>query len=116
MSCRQAVAKTRSAAPTNHPARLIRKSSNTEDTEKSTEGVRAFLLIRNDGHLSRLERLHEPARLRQVELLVARLDAEEKPVAARERESRDVEHRVIRLRQPIERSMPDSAGSARPRI
>src|SRR5438093_7154367 len=59
--------------------------------------------IGNDSHLSRLERFKKPARLRQIELLVACFDAQEKSIAARQREPRDIKHRVIRLRQPVER-------------
>src|SRR5438552_18518350 len=116
MSCRQAAApSTSTAAAAKNTTRRSTTSSTTEDTEDAEaiwDQIKLILCVlrgdalcsvRNDGHLSRLERLHEPARRGQVELLVARLDAEEKPVAARERESRDVEHRVIRLRQPVER-------------
>ena len=39
----------------------------------------------------------------EVELRIARLDAQEEPVAAGQREARHVEHRVIRLRQAVQR-------------
>src|SRR3954453_15474680 len=60
-------------------------------------------LIGNGRDLPRLERFEEVARRVDVELRIDRLDAEKEPVAAGEREPGQVEHRVIRLRQPIER-------------
>src|SRR5882672_9416389 len=62
--------------------------------------VLVIVSIRNGRHLPRAERLEKLPRRFDVELRILRLDAEEEPVAARQREPRHVEHRVIRLRQP----------------
>src|SRR5262245_45893086 len=59
--------------------------------------------VRNGGHLARIERLEEPARVLEVKLRVLRLDAQEESIAAREREARHVEDRVVGHRQPVER-------------
>src|SRR6266478_3654151 len=53
----------------------------------------------NGAHLPRAERLQKRPRGIEIELAVPRFDAEKEPVAARERESLDVEHGVIRHRQ-----------------
>src|SRR6516162_8771983 len=60
-------------------------------------------LVRNGRHLSRIERFQESSRPFQIELRVGRLYTEKKSIAAREREPRNVEHRVIGLRQAVER-------------
>src|SRR4051812_26541113 len=60
-------------------------------------------LIRNGRHLARIQHRQKLARLFQIELGIGRLDAEEEPIAARQREARHVEYRVIRLRQPVQR-------------
>src|SRR2546425_12866663 len=65
--------------------------------------VLVTMSVRNGRHLPRLERLEELPRALDVELRIDRLDAEEEPVAARQREAWNVEHRVIRLRQSVER-------------
>src|SRR5262245_13157408 len=57
----------------------------------------------NGGHLTRVERLEKVTRGLQIEVRIGLLDAEEEPVAAREREAGHVEDRVVRLRQPVER-------------
>src|SRR6185295_14621142 len=59
--------------------------------------------VRNGGDLPRIERLEEPARRLEIELRIGRFDAEEEAVAARQREARHVEDRVVRLRQAVER-------------
>jgi hypothetical protein len=43
----------------------------------------------------------------QIESRIARLDAKKEPVLRCKLKSRDVEHRMIRLRQPIQRKHPD---------
>src|SRR5712691_1871805 len=63
----------------------------------------SLFLLRNGSYLSRIEGFEEAARRFDVELRIPRLDAQEEPVAAREREPRHVEHRVIRHRQPVQR-------------
>ena len=57
--------------------------------------------VLNFRHRSRHEPLQEPTRQLAVEHRIGRLDAEEEPIAAREREARHVEHRVIRHRQAV---------------
>src|SRR5438067_1777090 len=76
-------------------------AADTKDTKvtKDTKEV----LIRNSGYLSRAERLEEPARPLEVEPRILGFDAEKEPVAARQREPRHVEDRVIRLRQTVQR-------------
>src|SRR5204862_2886898 len=49
------------------------------------------------------QRLQEPARARRLEPRVLRLDAQEETVARGEAEARDVEQRVVRGRQVVER-------------
>src|SRR5262245_38693643 len=119
MSCRQPAEKTpNNAAPTKNPTRPVTKNFTTEEAE-DTEAFRVWIqwilcvlcalrgkalrLVSNDRHLSRLERFQKTARLREIELLVPRFDAQERPVAAGQRESRHVENRMIRLRQAVER-------------
>src|SRR5437879_6101614 len=59
--------------------------------------------VRNGCDLTRMERVQELLRALEIELRVLRFNAEKKPVAARQREPRDVEDRVVRLRQPVQR-------------
>src|SRR5436190_13714736 len=59
--------------------------------------------IGNGRDLPRLERLEEPPRAFDIELRIGRLDAQEEPVAAGQREPWHVEHGVIRLRQAVQR-------------
>src|SRR6185312_12475501 len=73
------------------------------ETTGSTEKESCVLLRLDIGHLSRAKRLQEGARVVEIELLVSRLDAEEEPAAAGEREPVDVEDRVIRHRQAVDR-------------
>src|SRR4029077_14041032 len=68
------------------------------------------LLIRDSGHLPRAERLEEAARRVEIELRILRLDAQEEPVAAGQREARHAEHRVIGHRQAVEREHAEDAG------
>src|SRR5262249_60852742 len=65
--------------------------------------VAVFISVRDSCHLPRLERFEKLPRLLDVELWVDRLDAEEEPVAAREREAWNGEDRGGRLRQPGQR-------------
>src|SRR4029077_6265093 len=58
--------------------------------------------IRNGRDLERVEGFQEVARRLDVELRIARLDAQEETVAAGQREARHVEHRVIRLPQGVQ--------------
>src|SRR5258707_15667398 len=107
------------------------RAAETKDTKetKDTEGTRragtlpAFVssvlsfvslsLIRDSGHLPRVQRFKEPARRFEVELRILRLDAEEETVAAGQREARQVEDRVIRHRQPVQREHAEHARQRR---
>src|SRR5262245_42708462 len=125
MSWRQAEPRTSIPAAAKNDPRRVTKSFTTEDAE-DTEALRGWIqwilsvlcvlrgkalrLVSNDRHLFGLERFQKTARLGQIEFLVSRFDAQEKPVAARERESRYVEHRVIRLRQAVERQHAEHGG------
>src|SRR5215207_5134589 len=64
-------------------------------------------LQRNFGHSYRMQTLEKPTRPLQVEPRVGRFDAEEEAVRGRARELGYVEHRVIGLRQPVQRPHPD---------
>src|SRR6185436_10380117 len=68
------------------------------------------LLGFNVGHLPRSQRLEKCPRRLEVELLVARFDAEEEAAARGEREPRDAEDRVIRHRQAVEREHAEDGG------
>src|SRR5882672_7744841 len=72
-----------------------------------------FGSVRDSGHLPRIERREELACPFQIELRIGRLDAEEEPVPARQREARHVEHWVIRLRQSVEREHAEYGGECR---
>src|ERR1700730_3311786 len=64
-------------------------------------------LVRNGRDLARIERLEELPPRFDVELRIPRLDAEEEAIAARQCEARHVEHRVIWLREPVQRQHPE---------
>src|SRR3954463_5088939 len=72
--------------------------------------LNAFTLIGNRGYLSRPQRLEKRARAFEIELRVARLDAQEETVPARQRKPRHVEHRVVRLRQSVQRQHAEHRG------
>src|SRR5262245_8363328 len=59
--------------------------------------------IVNDGHLARSQRLEKAPRGVEIEPAISGLDAEKETVPARQRETRHVEHGVIRHRQAVER-------------
>src|SRR5437016_10593803 len=99
MSCRQAAL-----------TRAI-DAKDTKDTKDRDDlrvlSVDTLTLVGNGGHLPWPERLQERAGVFEIELRVACFDAQEEPVAARQREARDVEHRVVRLRQSVQRKHPE---------
>src|SRR5688572_24577517 len=101
------------AATSNKHTVRIERTTNTEDAEDTEVNPWNALcvlgvlcveksLLSNGTHLSRIQRLQEGTCLLKVELGILRLDAQEEAVAAREREARDVEHGMVRLRQPVE--------------
>src|SRR4030095_7053289 len=61
----------------------------------------------NFGHSQRMKILQKRRGHVAIELRIRGLDAEKEPVARRPVERAQVEHRVIRLRQPVERQHPD---------
>src|SRR5258706_9472881 len=101
--------------PANVRAAVTKDTKDTKDTkadDRRADGCSSFVpfvpfvslvLIRNDRHLARFERFENRPRRLDVELRILRLDAEEEPVAAGQREPWGVEHRVIRLRQAVQR-------------
>src|SRR5437870_9423595 len=101
----------RSATPFTRP---VHKNFTTEDTEVTENQIPLILCVlcvlrggelrsvRNGRHLSRSERFEKRARLFEIELGIARLDAEKESIAAGEREARHVENGVIGLRQPVQ--------------
>src|SRR3954447_2958064 len=102
MSWRQAATVSRSAdAPSSRPRRPCRSWFTIDN------------LFRNRGHLVGTERGHERAGALEIELAIARFDAEEEAVAARHREARVVEDRVIRLRQLVQHDHAEHAGQRR---
>src|SRR5689334_177990 len=80
-----------------------RQPSETSPSSTSAPSDAPEALVRNGRNLPWAERFEEPARPFQIELRVARFDAQEEAVAARQREPRYVEHRVIGLREAVER-------------
>src|SRR5262245_25492604 len=58
-------------------------------------------------HSARMEPRQERPRRRLVELRVLRLDAQEVAIAARQGEALDVEHRMVRGRQAVQRQHPE---------
>src|SRR5712691_4695772 len=64
-------------------------------------------LCHNFGYSQRMKVLQKRLCRIAIELRIRGLDAEEEPVARRAIECRDVEHGVIRLRQPVERQHAD---------
>src|SRR4029079_14552036 len=70
----------------------------------------SLFLIGNCGDLPGTEGCQEVARPFEIEFRVGSLDTEEEPVPARQREARHVEHRVIRLRQAVQRQHAQHRG------
>src|SRR5262245_43882715 len=105
MSCRQAALKKRrnaeSAKAAEHRDLLESRDLSAFSAASAFEFPKT--LVRNGGHLARIERFQEVARRFEIELRILCLDAEEEPVAARQREARHVENGVVRLRQSVQR-------------
>src|SRR6186713_619374 len=58
--------------------------------------------VRNGRDLARTERLEKSSRPFEIELRIARFDAQEEPVSAGEREPCHVEYWMVRLRQAVQ--------------
>src|SRR5436190_17220143 len=95
----------RHAAKTRHAA-----TEDTKDTKDTEDAGERRGLVRNCGDLPRTEGRQELARPFEVEFRVGGLDAEEEAVPARQRETRHVEYRVIRLRQAVQRQHAQHRG------
>src|SRR5262245_59184233 len=101
MSCRQPATETlRAQSSIGHRATEARRNTGRGLGDSVAKMLRVSVAasIRNGGHLSRVEGLHESSRPFQIEFRVARLNAQEKAIAARQREPRYIEDRVIRHR------------------
>src|SRR4051794_4764406 len=98
------------SAAAQRPQRTAIARQTTQRMHRSSGCGRSAPSISNGTALPRLECLEELPRVRDVELWIGRLDAQEEPVAAREGEARNVEHRVIRLRQPVQREHAEHRG------
>src|SRR6185369_7927949 len=61
-----------------------------------------WVSVRNGRDLARTERLEKSSRPFEIELRIARFDAQEEPVSAGEREACHVEYRMVRLRQAVQ--------------
>src|SRR5580692_10575402 len=72
--------------------------------------IREALIIMHLGNVLRREPLEKPSGVRKIELLVARLDADEEAVLGRVAETIGVENRVMRLRQLVERDHAEDGG------
>src|SRR5947209_1229541 len=103
MSCRHAEPASRSATTINAETAEFAEKMCSAGSASSAFNVVIRSLVRNGGHLPRPQCLEESPRLLQIEVRVFGLDAEEEPIAAGERESRDIEDGVIRHRQAVQR-------------
>src|SRR5262245_32242035 len=101
MSWRQAAREVRS---TKFEVRSAARRSmlRTSNFELRTSNLTRFLVF-NFHHLFGMKTGQERARRVQLELRIACLDDDEEFVLARHVEARVIEHRVIRLRQAIQR-------------
>src|SRR5688572_32674605 len=94
-------------------AREARQKTPPTDPGRSASGTSGSALGRlrgNVGYSYRLQSLEKGAGRGRVEAGIGGLDAEKEPVGRSAVERRHVEHRVIRLRQLVERPHPHEAG------
>src|SRR5262245_23281242 len=82
------------------------------EASRQQAAMASALLPLHIEHPARPQPLEKDARRRLVELRVLRLDAQEVAVAAREREARHVEHRVVRRRQTVQGQHPENGEDA----
>src|SRR5678810_976475 len=98
----------RQPAPTATSAVSSARRAATPAREPSTK------LRGNFGHSYWMQTFEKPPRTVTIELRIAGFDAQEEAVGRGAIEGGDVEHRVIRHRQPIQRPHPEEAGQRRP--
>src|SRR5687767_15820192 len=67
-------------------------------------------LRRNFGHSYRMQPFEEPPGRVALEPRIRRFDAQEEAIGRRARERGNVEHRMVRLRQLVERPHAEKAG------
>src|SRR5271167_1027394 len=84
-------------------ATVTTRTSERADRELPRDARAPARSVLNFEYSMRMQAFQKRFCLRKFEFLVARLDAQEKTVRGRPRESLDVERRVIRRGQPIER-------------
>ena len=73
-------------------------------------------LVRNFGHLARLQRFEEIARPLAIEQRIGRLDAQEETIARCQGEPRHIEYRMVRHRQSAQRQQSQHGRIAANRI
>src|SRR5450432_2549179 len=83
-------------------------------SEREMEMVRTVLVIKHLGHVMRIDALQESRGVRKIEFLVAGLDAQKELVAGGVLgETLDVEQRMMRLRQAVQRQHAENRGKRR---
>src|SRR5215475_13539312 len=113
MSCRQEAEKTANSnaannagrARANNPASGFFSAGGAEEMSRWPM-LRGLALRLDIAHLPRRQALQKIPRRRAVESRIARLNTEEKTVLRRQREARDVENRMVRMRQSVKRQHP----------
>src|SRR5262245_26782859 len=81
----------------------------TKDTKERTQDTKGGL-VSNGRDLPGPESRQEFAGAFEIEFRVVGLDAQEEPVPARQSETRHVEHRVVGLRQAVQRQHAQHRG------
>src|SRR2546426_11566638 len=85
------------------PPRTRRAAKAPASANPRRRAWRRTLLIEHLGQIVRLQTLQELRSLHAIELRIARFDAEEKAVVRRQGEARSIEHRMMWLRQLVQR-------------
>src|SRR4051812_38190395 len=98
-----------SASATTINAEHAERAENVFSADSASSAFNVVGSIGNCGDLPRVQGLEKVPRLVDVELHILRFDAQEEAIAAGEREARDVEHGVIRLRQTVQREHAEHA-------
>src|ERR1700681_4109205 len=111
MSWRHAGSDKKASAPAPRKSRLLTRTVllRAESTEPRTLVSGVSFLFFNFGHLFGVKLFEERLGLRDVELGIGRLDAQEKPVDGRALgKALHIEHRMIGHRQLVEGQHPDN--------
>src|SRR4029079_9330091 len=101
MSWRQPIPPSVSATTIN--AEHAERAENVFSADSASSAFDVVVSVRNGRDLPRVQGLEKAPCLVDVELHMPRFDAQKEAIAAGQRETRDVEHRVIRLRQAVQR-------------